>query len=522
MSPYRGSPGFSPGAPYTLPVLARLRALATNLAFYGLGDVATSIASFLLLPLYVRFLSPTDYGAIGLLLSVEVVAKIVFRWGIDAAFMRLYFDCDTDADRQRLASTLFWFLAAANGLILALVLAAVPWIAAQLGLGGYEWPLRLVLVNTFVIGFYFFPFHVLRIAGESRRFAMLTTTRSVATLLARLALIVGAGLGVLGFVLADVIVSAVFTLLLLRWFAPLIRPVFSRTLLREALRFGLPRLPHGVAQQVIAFGDRYLLGLFAGLREVGLYSIGASFGLGMKLFLSAFEYAWAPFYFQTMKEPDARTTFRLVTTYGFAVLVLLEAGLAAVAYDIVRLMTTPEFYEAARVIPWIGLGVVFQGVYLLTSIGLNITKQTQYYPVATGTAAVASVAGNLLLVPRYGAAGAAWANAGAYAVLAGTAFALSQRVYPVPLEYGRLARLAIAGAAAWLLAGLWPDTLPAAAGVILRGLTVCATWPALLFLLRFYDARELRAVGRLVARMRTRRAAPAEARARLADDRTTT
>ena len=37
--------------------------------------------------------------------------------------------------------------------------------------------------------------------------------------------------------------------------------------------------------------------MFVSLREIGLYSVGASFGLAMKLFLSAFENAWAPFYF---------------------------------------------------------------------------------------------------------------------------------------------------------------------------------------------------------------------------------
>lgn len=492
-------------------LLARLSALAKNLAIYGLGDVATSIVSFLLLPLYVRFLSPADYGAIGLLLAVEVVAKIVFRWGVDASFMRFYYDCESEADRQRLASTLFWFLAAVNGVILAGLLIAAPWLAALFGLEPYLWPLRLVMINTFVIGFYFFPFHVMRIGERSAQFIALTTSRSAATLVMRLVLIVGLGLGVLGFVLADIAVTAVFTVLLARWFAPLIRPVFSRTLLADALRFGLPRLPHGVAQQVMAVADRYLLGLFAGLREVGLYSIGASFGLAMKLFLSAFEYAWAPFYFATMKEPDAKATFRLVTTYGFGILVLLQAGLAAIATDVVRLMTTPEFYEAARVIPWIGLGVLFQGVYLLTSIGLNITKNTRYYPVATGVAAAASVAGNLALVPRWGALGAAWANAAAYAVLAGTAFVLSQRVYPVPLEYGRLLRLSAAGVGAWFLASLLPSTLPPLAGVLARGLVVCAAWPALLLALGFYDARELRAVARLAGRLRARTRARAGA-----------
>jgi O-antigen/teichoic acid export membrane protein len=487
-------------------VLARLRTLARNLAIYGLGDVATNIVSFLLLPLYVHFLTPADYGAIALLYSVEIVAKILFRWGIDASFMRFWYDCDSDRDRQRLASTVFWFLFVANGLVLLLALTVVPVVTTRVfGLPGYEWPLRLVLVNTFVIGFYFLPFHVLRIGERSTQFALLTTSRAAATLVARFVLIVGFELGVFGFVLADIVVTAVFTLVLARWFAPLLRPMFSRAVLVECLRFGLPRVPHGVAQQVTAIADRYVLARFAGLNAVGLYSVGASFGQAMKLFMSAFEYAWAPFYFATMKEPDAKATFRTVTTYGVAVLVLLEAGLAAVSLDVVRLMTKPEFEGAAQVIPWIGLGLVFHGVYLLTSIGLNITKQTRFYPVATGAPAVASLVGNLALVPRFGALGAAWTNAVAYAVLAIVAFVLSQRVYPIPLEWGRLVRLALAGAGAWFVASLLPTTLAPFWGLLARGAVVCATYPALLFLLGFYDGRELRTVGRMVARARTRR-----------------
>jgi O-antigen/teichoic acid export membrane protein len=486
-------------------VLARLRTLARNLAIYGLGDVATNIVSFLLLPLYVHFLTPSDYGAIALLYSVEVVAKILFRWGIDASFMRFWYDCETDRDRQRLASTVFWFLFGANGVILIAALAAVPLITTRVfGLPGYELPLRLVLVNTFIIGFYFLPFHVLRIGERSTQFAILTTSRTVATLVARFVLIVGFELGVLGFVLADIVVTTIFTLVLVRWFAPLVRPLFSRRVLAECLRFGLPRVPHGVAQQVTAVSDRYFLARFSGLSAVGLYSVGASFGQAMKLFMSAFEYAWAPFYFATMKEPDAKATFRTVTTYGVAVLLLLEAGLAAVSTDVVRLMTKPGFEAAAQVIPWIGLGLVFHGTYLLTSIGLNITKQTRFYPVATMAAASASIVGNVVLVPRFGALGAAWTNAAAYFVLASVAFVLSQRVYPIPLEWGRLARLAIAATGAWLLASQLPPSWPPLAGLLGRGLVVCAAYPLLLLAVGFYDGRELRTVGRIVTRLRTR------------------
>jgi hypothetical protein len=182
--------------------------------------------------------------------------------------------------------------------------------------------------------------HVLRIRGKAVQFSALTFSRSIGTILFRVVLVAVLKLGVFGMVLADVCVTVLLAPILLRWFVPLIRPTFSRAVLREALRFGLPRVPHGMAQQVAGpTTDAFLLRLL--LREpvpvaeshIGIYGNGASFGLVMKLFLSAFEYAWAPFIFSTMKETDARRTFSIVTTYGVAILVLLTAGLSAVGTD---------------------------------------------------------------------------------------------------------------------------------------------------------------------------------------------
>src|SRR4029079_9287238 len=184
---------------------------------------------------------------------------------------------------------------------------------------------------------------------------------------------------------------------------------------------------HAAAQQVTAVGDKFILPFFATLTEVGIYGMAVSFGLTQKLFLSAFESAWAPFYYASIREPDAPRVFRLVTTYGVAVLALLTAGLSAVGRDAAAAMThgrilapdDPRWAQVGTVIAWTAIGVFLQGVYLLTSIGLNITKRTQYYPVATVTAAATNVLLNFLLVPAYGIVGAAWANGAAYGVPAG-------------------------------------------------------------------------------------------------------
>jgi O-antigen/teichoic acid export membrane protein len=477
------------------------------------------VASFLLLPVYVRYLSPADYGAIALLLTVEVVAKILFRWGVDASFMRLYFDCPDTRARQQLASTIFVFLFLFDGLLLLGALAASPALAAHLfDNPGYSLPLRLVLVHTFIGAFFFLPFHVLRIENRPMPFVALTFMRSASTLVLRLVLVVFVRLGVVGIVLADLISTATFALVLAPRFAALLRPTFSMQLLREALRFGLPRLPHGIAHQVVAAADRYLLSLSATLSEIGLYSVGASFGLALKLFLSAFEQAWAPFYFAAMKQPDAPRLFSVITTYAVAVLVLLVAGISAIADDLVSLMTRPAFYGAARVIPWIAVGVSLQGIYLLTSIGLNITKRTTYYPITTAIAAATSVAANLLLIPRFGAMGAAGANVIAYAVLAATAGYLSQRFYPIAYEWRRVAHVVVAGAALYAVATLLPHGMPAAVGVLARGAVVAGGLPVLLYVTRFFHARELARVAAVARFMRHRIGSPTLGAAEMAGE----
>jgi O-antigen/teichoic acid export membrane protein len=507
----------------------KIRELSANVTIYGLGDVAVSIVSFFLLGVYVYYLNATDYGVIALLTGGEVIAKIVFRFGLDGSFMRFFYECENEVERQRLASTIFFFLLALNGTLLVGLLIASPWIAgALLGSRAYAGALQLMLLNTFAIGFTFIPFHVLRIERRSITFSALTLLRSVLTIAVRLICIVWFGLGVTGLYLADVLVTIVVIALLTRWFAPLVRPMFSRAVLRQALAFGVPRLPHAGAQQVIAVGDQFILKLFTSLENIGVYKLAVSFGLTQKLFLGAFESAWAPFYYATVKEPDAPRVFSTITTYGVALLALMTAGLSAVGRDAAAAMThgrilapdDPRWAAVSTVITWTAVGVFLQGIYLLSSIGLNITKRTQFYPVATITAAATNVALNFLLIPTYGIVGAAWANGAAYGVQAALGFYFSQRFYPIPYEWARLGRVALAAVAAIGATRLAPTVRLAAVGprsamahvpdMLIRGTIVVAVYAAVLAATGFFNAAEVRRVRRMWrGRPSPPRAAPA-------------
>ncbi len=477
-------------------MFSKIRELTKNLAIYGVGDVAIQVVNFLLLGVYVQYLSHADYGVLALLGSVEAFVKLFFRWGVDGSFMRFWYDCPDDPARQRLSSTLFFFLLGTNGVLLAGAFALSPLLASWLGAPAYTLALQLVLLNTFAIGFTFIPFHVLRMQGRAREFSWLAFARSAATLVLRLVLVVGFGFGVMGVVVADLAVTIVLLVVMVRWFAPLLRPVFSKQVLRDSLSFGLPRVPHGFAQQVIAVGDKFVLSAHVSLVELGLYSMGVSVGLIQKVFLAAFEYAWAPFYYATVREPGAPRIFSAVTTYGVAVLALMTAGLSAIAADLLQLVTHGQYTAAAGVVAWTSIGVFFQGVYLMTSIGLNITRQTQYYPVATAIAAATNIGLNIALIPRFGIMGAAYANGISYALQALLAYRFSQRFYPVAYETARIVRVVLAAAIAYSIARALPAMSPLP-GVLVRGTVVVAVMGAALWIGGFLRPEELAVLSRV-------------------------
>lgn len=484
----------------------RLKQLSTGVAIYGAGDVAIQVVNFALLAVYVKggFLTALDFGGLALLGAIEAFAKVLSRWGLDGAFMRYYHE---DAERRpRLASTILWFLLAANTLVFAGAFAAAPFVAVRLfdDPAKYLPAANLMLANTWLIAATFLPFHSMRMQRQAVAYSALTFARSVGTVVLRIALVIWLGLGLTGVYLADLAVTLLLLPVLWRWGRPLVAFTFSWDDLSRALRFGLPRVPHGMAQQILDGGNKLLLNRYITQPELGVFQNGQALGTAIKFFTGAFETAWAPFYYAAAREPDGKITLAKVATYGVAVLALLVAAMTAVAHDVVLVVLTPDYLRAADLLPIIALGMALQGVYLLTSIGLNLTSRTEVYPVATFTAAAAVLAGGVWLMPRHGALGAALAFLFASAVQAGLAGALAHRFYPMRYETARIARVVVAGLGAALLARWAVPSMAPLAGLVVRGGTAVIAYALMLWWSGFLRPSERAYLVELVTRVRGR------------------
>ncbi len=111
----------------------------------------------------------------------------------------------------------------------------------------------------------------------------------------------------------------------------------------------------------------------------------------------------------------------------------------------------------------------------------------------TGAAALVNIVLNLALIPSYGMIGAAVATVAAYATMAIGMAWWSQRIYPVPYQWRRVATAALAAVAS-PRAGAWLD------GGLVAAFALTLAYPFAARPARLHEPAERRRLTRLVTR----------------------
>jgi O-antigen/teichoic acid export membrane protein len=475
--------------------------ISRQLFAYGTADVVVLAISFLLLPIYTRVLTPREYGALALLLVVEAVLKIVNRWGLDAAFLRFYYECADDDRRRLLAGTTVGFIAVANATIAALLLAfAAPINVLLFDSLEFIWPYRLLILNGYVSTFLFLPFTLLRIQERARTFASLTFAQSFGTIVLRLIFVVALRMGLFGIMLADVVITLTMLVAMSRSLRSMLALKFSSTQLRELLAYGFPYVPNGVLTHAMGMGDRFILGMYVPLRDVGFYLIAVSVASLAKYFPVAFDVAWTPFAYDSLQRRDAPALFARMATYAFTILALSMVALSGLAAPLMDLILPDVYGPVAPLVPVLVLAMGVQAMRALPATSLNIAKKTGVYPTVTAAGAAVSIALYFLLIPPNGMSGAALAFLISQVVTTTLMTYLAQRVYRIPYETGRLVKVAAMAAityAAMMLLAPGSRWLT----VVIR-LALLTIFPVGLLTLRFLRPHELDDIRRLVSRFR--------------------
>lgn len=419
--------------------LALIRNLMKNSGVYALGSMASPLIALILAPFLTRHLSPTDYGAFAVLNTVITLVTAITQIGINTAFFRAYnHDYESEQDRLYVLSTSIILMTTVSIPLALIIMILSPWVATTM----FNDP---SLVNALRVGAVIILLQNLAAPGISWLRAdkravvssLLAVANPLTTLGATILLLGLLHMGITGAFLAVTAGYAVIVICILPMI--LIKAGFHLRfeILKNLLAFGGPIIFTSVAVWVLQVSDRVLLSYDTSLAQTAKYSVAYSLGgVLAPVIIGPFGLAWPPIMYMIAKRKDAAQVFRLVFRWFSFVVFFAAFGLSVLAILMLTLFFPPTYHSAAPLIPLITGGIMFYGLYNFVILGVYIQRRTSITAFLTIMAGLVNLGFNIVLIPSYGAMGAAVSTLVAFMILAIVAYFVNQHIYYVPFEIG--------------------------------------------------------------------------------------
>lgn len=476
-------------------MLSFLKELTKHTTIYGMGGLASKLVGFVLLPLYTHYLTPADYGVLGLLYITMRVLDIMVIQGMTTAVFRAYtfeFKGETEQQQEAVCTAYFYSIGSAVLLFGVLSLLSGPFNDIIFKEGNWTHLFQLMFLAGIFRSTQNVPRQIMRAHRRSALYSTIQFCDFLSAALLNVYFIVFAGKGLAGIVYSEVIREGILMIVFFFTIRPYLARKFSKQKLKEMLAFGLPKVPGGISFLVLSASDRYFLEHYSTPTELGLYSIGYRLaGLLGDFAIQPFLQTWPTMYFPLAKDsPDeGKSILGRFMTYFLVIVGFMALGICVFVEPLLTVMADPKFGGAVRVVPLVVLALVFSGVYRVLIVGINIKKKTIFIPMMVGGAALLNIFFNALLIPRWGMMGAAWATVFSYIAMCTAAYIIDHHFFPIKYERGRIVRVIIAMGSTFAISRVvTPDHL---IGQIAAGLSMLLLYPATLGVLGFYTTAEL-------------------------------
>ncbi len=458
---------------------AQVQNLLKTSGVYALASLASPMVSLVMAPFLTNTLSHEDYGMLAVLNTAIALIAGLTQLGLGSAFFRSYnYDYETKKDRLAVLSTTVLLLVLLSvPLILAMVLMA-PWLTSVVlsspsSVNVLKISALVVLLQNLTVP----CFAWLRAESRAGYFAALSIANVLVNLATTLLFVGPLHMGIGGSLLGTgcgytVIIVCVYPFILFKAGVK-----FRGDVAKGLLSFGLPNVTNFISVWILQLSDRYLLSHFGSLAQTASYAVAYSLGgILSVVVLSPFSLAWPSAMFTIAKRNDGPRIFQLVFRWYIVILLIAAFGLSLACTAILNLFFPASYQSSALIIPVISLSTLFYGVYNLFTTGISIQKKTWYAVMFTAVSALVNIGLNLVLIPLYGAMGAALSTLLAYIVLALVAYFVNQNFYPIPFEIGKFMVVLILGVGCYIV------------GIILgQGQEMYIRWSISLASLAFYS-----------------------------------
>ena len=397
---------------------------------FGLSNVMTKIIGFLLIPIYTRYLHPSDYGTLELCGALSAFVIIFMRMGVPGSVTRFYFDFKDEPDKLNDYVTSIHHLLVVASITIGLVIGMVTYFFSEEVLPGvlYFPFIFITLINAGFSANSDLQKRLLQSKEKSAYMAKLNISLALIGIGLALLFVVVFEMGALGLILSQSVTTLIFFIQAQYYLRHYLKGKFNFGMIKNSLKYGAGILPHHLLVVLAPLMSKGILNSRDSLAALGIFALAIRFTQPLDILYHTFNISFGPVYFSLRKNNEnqkIRIVYRSVWYIAIGIFILVSI----IFPSIIPLITPERFHMSAGLIPILTIGFLGQVLYNLFLMENYYDKNTKGISLVTGSGLVINLLVTLFTVDRYGVYSIAWATAAGFIAWAVMGYIFSKKYF---------------------------------------------------------------------------------------------
>lgn len=395
-------------------VKSKFSTFVKNAGLYFASSLFVAIVGVILNPLLAMNLSQEDYAILGYYSSFNFLLTPLLHFCTLTYYSRQYFFLPEEK-RDVLGDTILLTMNMI-GLISLIVFTFVFYMIHK-RMGG-QIPFIpyavLTFIQTYVVNNVTFYLTKMRIQRKAKTYASFSIIQCLVTNALVILFVVYYKYGALGKLYAMLISTVLFAMV--AFHKSLIKWRIDTTMLKSALKFGMPLTISALLWYCLSGIDRFFLGQIGDIGQLGVYNVAVSIAAYMQIFYTTLSNTFEPDIYQAIAIGNRRRTLAIVMTI-IGIVIIFNAFFIAFAPLLIRILTAGRYMSSVPYTRILALSNISMACYYMVVrliVGMGYVKGELMVRIV---GAFMSVLIFWLLIKYYTFNGAAWGQVISFALL---------------------------------------------------------------------------------------------------------
>lgn len=261
--------------------------LVKGTVIYMIGNLTSKVLQMLILPVISASLHTSEYGYYDLIVTtINLVTPLVTFQVIEGMFRYMF--SESIDNKKQVVSTVTVFLLA-SCVVLGGIMTAVGF---ALPIVKYPFLIYLNYVSAILFSY---SQKLSRCEQKNRAFAISGVIHTIIMLTSQAVTLLVFKMGVEGMLISNSIsyvIASIYLFFVVKVNQWIDFKAANKTKLCELLKFSAPLIPNSLCWWMVASSDRYVITMFLGTGENGIYSMAGKFSQLLTFVTSVFQLAW--------------------------------------------------------------------------------------------------------------------------------------------------------------------------------------------------------------------------------------